>query len=430
MRKLLYQWAKVNRIIFVNAGSLVGTTAVTSALGFIYWWLAARQFAPEAVGIASATISVMKLVGNLCILGLGTLLIGELPRQPGKEASLISAALILVGAVGGCVGIVFAFAAPLLSPDFQVLKASIQDIATFAIGVSLTSITLVLDQALIGLLRGEIQLWRNALFAIIKLAALFLAGLWLSRTTGMTIYGTWALGNALSVLALAAFALKKGGWQIRTYLPEWSLLRKLGPAAIKHHILNLTLQIPSMVLPVLVTVMLSATTNAWFYISWNIASLTTIVTVALTIALYAEGAAQPGVLAHKTRVTLSLAFAASVLANAVLLFGTKQVLSVFGQSYVEQAASSLRILGLGAFPVIIRNHYLVLCRIQGRVVRATLLMMIGGLLELGLAALGAGLDGLLGLSLGWLAAVCIEAIYMSGTVYKVVRSIEPSIHAA
>ena len=57
----------------------------------------------------------MMLLGPLCVLGLGTLLIGELPRQPDKQASLISAALILVSVVGGIAGILFALIAPMLS---------------------------------------------------------------------------------------------------------------------------------------------------------------------------------------------------------------------------------------------------------------------------------------------------------------------------
>src|SRR5712692_10040805 len=168
--KKVLQWLQVNSIILVNAGSLVGTTAVTSMLGFVYWWLAARKFSPEAVGFASAAISAMTLLGTACILGLGTLLVGELPRQQGKEMSLISAALLLVGGVGGFFGIVFALVAPFVAVDFQPLRATLQDIALFAAGVSLTAITIVLDQALVGLLRGELQFWRNILFSVIKLA--------------------------------------------------------------------------------------------------------------------------------------------------------------------------------------------------------------------------------------------------------------------
>ena len=426
MRILLFHWINANRIILINAGSLICTTFITSVLGFVYWWLAARLFSPEAVGLASAAISAMLLLGTVALLGLGTLLIGELPRQRGMEASLISAALILVGGVGGCLGIVFAVVAPYLSADFQVLGADIGTIALLAAGVSLTAVTLVLDQALIGLLRGELQLWRNTLFAGVKLAALFVTGLWLSHTSGLTIYATWTVGNALSLAALAGFAVLKGKWSRRSYLPHWGLLRKLGPTALKHHALNLTLDAPVLILPVLVTVLLSATTNAWFYVSWNIASIANIISVALTTTLYAVSSAQPTLLARKIRVTLSLAFLASALTSCVLLPGTTQVLGLFGHSYAQQAAWSLRILALESFPFIIKNHYIAVCRIQGRVALAARVTIATGLLELGGSALGAYLGGLTGLSLGWFAAVCIEAVFMFRTVYRAARSIDTS----
>ncbi len=421
MRTSLYQWAKANSVIFVNAGSLIGTTGVTSVLGFAYWWLAARQFLPEVVGIASATISAMTLLGTFCTSGLGTLLMGELPRQSGKEVSLISAVLILVCGVGGCLGIMFAVTSPFLSPDFQTLRASFENIALFAVGVSFTAITLILDQALVGLLQGNLQLWRNALFAAAKLLALFGTSLWLQHVTGLTIYTTWTVGNAFSLLALIGYVVFKKGGSRRVNTPQWSLLRKLGPAALQHHVLNLTLQAPDLILPILVTILLSATANAWFYVSLRIASIALVVPVALTTVLYAASSAQPATLARKMRLTLSLAFAVSVLANVVLLLGTKQLLGLFGQSYAEQAAWSLRILGLGTFPVIIRNHYVAVYRIQGRIAHALPSMIVSGLLELGGAAIGTRLGGLTGLSLGWLAPQCIVAIFMCPTIYKAVR---------
>jgi O-antigen/teichoic acid export membrane protein len=406
--------------MLVNAGSLVGTTTVTSVLGFAYWWLAARRFPPAVVGFGSAAISAMTLIGTGCILGLGTLLVGELPRQKGKEMSLISAALILVGGVGSFFGVAFALVAPFVSADFQPLRATVQDVLLFAVGVGLTAITIVLDQALIGLLRGELQLWRNIFFSVVKLVALFGAGLWLLHNVGMIIYATWAGANALSLAVLTGIAVSKGGWSIRDYLPEWGLLRKLGPAALQHHMLNLIMRVPTLTLPVLVTVLLSATMNAWFYVSFMIANFVFSVPVALTIVLYATNSAQPSELARKTRLTLGLSVAATVLASVVLLFGTQYVLSLFGHTYAEQAAWSLRILALGAFPLIIKNHYIGICRIYGRLMRAMLPIATGSLLELGIASLGARIGGLSGLSLGWILALSMELVFMAPTVYKVV----------
>lgn len=413
--------------MFVNAGSLVGTTAVTSVLGFAYWWLAARTFPPATVGFASAAISAMMLLGTICILGLGTLLIGELPRQPGKEASLISAALIAVGAVGGGIGVLFAFAAPFLSTNLQALRVSIQDIVLFAVGVSLTAITLVLDQALIGLFRGEIQLWRNTLFAVSKLVALFVTSLWLSHAVGLTIYTTWIIGNVLSLAALVGFAVPRVRWTIKHYLPRWELLWKLGGIALRHHMLNLILQVPTLAFPVLVTILLSVTVNAWFYVSWTISSFVSAVPFALATVLYATNSAQPATLAYKTRTTLALSLATCVLANCLLQFGSKQVLGLFGHSYAEQASWSLRILSLGAFPLVIKNHYVALCRIRDRMGRAILPLAMGACLELAMAAFGAHLGGLSGLSLGWLTAVSIEATCMFYPLYKTVRVLDTSV---
>lgn len=424
MKTLLYRWIKTNSAILVNAGSLIATTGVNAVLGFVYWWLVARQFLPEAVGLASAAVSAMTLLGTVSILGLGTLLLGELPRQPGKEASLISAALILVGGVGACSGILFAIIAPFISADFQVLRASIQNIALFATGVGLTAITLVLDQALIGLLRGPLQFWRNALFALTKLVALFAAALWLSHTMGLTIYATWAGGNAFSLAALAAFIVLKGKGSLRSYVPHWALLRKLKLAALQHHLLNLLLQAPPLILPVLVTVMLSARMNAWFYISWTIAAFVSFIPVALGTVLYAIGSAQPDVLAYKARMTLSLGVVACIVAYAVVLPAAPQILSLFGHAYQEQSSWSLRILALAAFPLIIKTHYLTIHRIHSRIAHTLLPIATAGLLELALPALGARLGGLSGLSLGLIATLCIEAVYMSPTVYRTVRSMD------
>ncbi|MBV8823161.1 MAG: hypothetical protein JO123_10265, partial [Ktedonobacteraceae bacterium] len=265
MNTLLHEWIKKNSVMLINAGSLIGTTVVTGAFGFAYWWVAARQYPPHAVGLASAAISAMTLLGAICILGLGTLLIGELPRHPGKEASLISAALILVGGVGACGGIIFMLVVPLVSTAFLPFSANIGSMLLFAAGVSLTAIINVLDAALIGLLQGTLQFWRNALFAAAKLVVLVLAGFWLMKV-GEIIYGTWVLGIVLSLVPLAGIAVFKVGRS--SLLPNWTLLRKLRSTALEHHALNLILQFPVTALPVLVTVLLSATTNAWFYVSW------------------------------------------------------------------------------------------------------------------------------------------------------------------
>ncbi len=414
--------------MLVNAGSLVGTTLVTGALGFAYWWVADRQFHPADVGLASASISAMMLLGALCVLGMGTLLIGELPRQPGKEASLISAALILVGTVGGLVGILFALVAPFTSADFQPLRANIGNILIFAGGVSLTAITIVLDQSLIGLLYGELQFWRNTIFAAAKLVVLFALAIWLhSYVRGVTIYATWAVGSVVSLLPLVGFFLIKKRSVLRHALPDWSLLQKLRSSALQHHMLNLILQVPTTTLPVLVTILLSATTNAWFYTTWMLLGFVSIASYSLSTVLYAINSAQNEEFARKLRLTLGLALITCFTAAVVLEIGASQILGLFGHIYAERATSILRILILGEFPIIIKHHYIAVRRIGKRLTRAMLPVAFGGLLELVAATVGAHLGALSGLSIGWAVAVYIEAMFMAPAVYKAARFKFPNV---
>jgi len=94
------------------------------------------------------------------------------------------------------------------------------------------------------------------------------------------------------------------------------------------------------------------------------------------------------------------------------------VLHLFGPAYALHAGATLRILVLAVFPIIIKDHYVGVCRIERRLGQAVALVAGGAVLELAGAAVGAHLGGLAGLSVGWVAMMCIEALIMAPTVYR------------
>jgi O-antigen/teichoic acid export membrane protein len=417
-RTSFYKWIKTNSALLVNAASLVSTTAVTSVLGFAYWWIAARFLRTEVVGLASAAISAMSLLGMICTLGLGTLLIGELSRQPGRAFSLISGALLLVLGVGTIVGAFFALAAPQISSELPDLSDSAGIVAFFALSVGLTAVTLVLDQALIGLMRGPLQLERNTWFALTKMIALLLVCLLLRRKGWFALFATWVIGSIISLVRLGIHVLRtKLNWS-REDLPQWSLLRKLGPSALQHYAMNMILQVPDMTLPLLVTAIVSASANAGFYIASMLANFVFVGSNALTTVLYATTSAEPEELVRRSRMTIGIALLVCCAANVVLFFGARPLLLVFGHHYAEDATWSLRLLGLAAFPLIIKSHYTALCRIEQRILPALLPLTLSCVVEIIAAALGAQWDGLVGLSLGWLLILLVEASFMFRPVYN------------
>ncbi len=419
----IVQWVKNNRVILSNAASLVGTTGATSVLGFVYWWIAARQFSPAAVGLASAAISATTLLGTIGMLGLGTLLMGELSRHPDKKGALLVTALAAAGIAGLVLGLGFAVFAPLGSAEFGPLAENFGTIALFSVGVTFTALTLVLDQALIGLLLGVLQFWRNVLFALVKLIILVGFGFWLTDKTGLSIFATWQVGTLTSLLALLGYATWKKKLRKEVLRPQLSLLRQISRAALGHHLLNLALLIPILLLPVLVTVLLSATTNAHFYVAWMIANFIFIGPASLSMVLYAVGAADSALLARKLRFTLKIALVLAVLAQIALLPSAGLILSFFGRVYVEQSQLSLHIVALAVFPLIIKDHYVAICRIKGHMQSGIIWVSLGCLLELGGATLGAILTASLpGLALGWVLGLCLEAAFMVYKVYRTARN--------
>lgn len=418
-----------NLSLLTSASSLIGTTAVTSILGFAYWWLAARQFPAQAVGLASASISAMLLLGTLGALGFGTLLIRELPRRRDQAFPFVLAALTVTAAAGAVLGGAFACIVPLLSTEFAPLSASPWAVILFAVGVGLTSATIVLDQALLGILRGGKQFWRNALFSATKLLALAAIGFWSADRQALAIYATWILGNALSLAWIAVGTLSaRRNW--RAYVPRVRVLWSFRRSALGHHLLNLALQGTSFATPLIVTALVSATANAYFYAAWMMAGFVYAGPMALAVSLYAVGSNAPEAIAQRMRFTFGLALLGGIAANVVVFVATDPLLRLFGADYAENAGTALRLLGLGVFPIIVKDNYVTLRRIEGRVRGAAGLVAIGGLLELGCAAIGAALDGVQGVALGLLIGLCLEALLFLPTLYRFLRLRQPSATVA
>ena len=415
MREKLDVWLRANLTILSNTSSLIGSTVVTSGLGFVYWWAAARLFPQESVGLASAGVSAMMLLGAVSVLGLGTLLITELPRQPQLAGSLISASLLTVGAVATGLGFAFTLLAPLISPELSPFSHSFFGAATYAVGVGVTAVTLVLDNALIGLLLGGLQFWRNLAFAVLKLAVLVGIG-FLSAQTGVGIYASWVAGNVASLLVLAVLVGATGHRLLHP--PQWRVLSRLGVPALKHHALNLAVQAPSLVLPLLVVAILSTDKNASFYTAWLLVSFSFMIPSHLSRVLHAVSAADASALAGKLRTTLQLSFYVGVLSCVFFLLTAHPLLSLFGEGYADQASSTLRVLALGVFANTIKSHYMTIARVEGRITVAAVVMAVAGALEVAAAAVGATVGGLMGLSIGLTAAFYVEALFLLPTVAR------------
>lgn len=410
--------AGMARVIIGNATSLIASTGLTSGLGAIFWLVAAHGYSPAAVGLAGAAVSAMTLLGTLATLGFGTALIGELPRRRADVRPLVTSSMVAAGLVGAVIGAGFALVAPYASASFGPLSSNAGIVGVFAGGVAITAMALVFDGATIGLLRSRLQLRRNAVFAVGKLLILVAAVLIIATRGGIVIFIVWALGTLLSLALLLVPMLRHPRRHSpSTYRPRVAFVRSLWRSAFGHHAYNLAFTVPSFALPLIVVGILSVTANAGFYVAFMIAGFTYVIPNALTKVLFAVGSLEPEALAARIRLTLGLSLAACLIAIVVLLVGAPLILGLFGHRYAT-ATGTLRTLSLAALPMIVKTHFLAVTRIQQRVLRSMPIVWGGALLEIGLGVVGAATLGVLGVALGWLAAVGLEAIVMGKTVHR------------
>lgn len=399
------------------SGSVAGTLAVTAALGFPFWWVAAKLYPPSAVGIASAAISAMVLLGNVGGSGIGSVIVRELPRVRGAERALLQRALFAGGLVGAAVGLLFAILAPLAGGQFGALAVPFAA-AAFVAGVSLTAISIVTDQAFIALLRGGLQFGRNLLFALLKIALLVPFGLLLANGW-LGIYVAWAASLACSIGLLFLFAVVRRVWPAPG--PDARLdAGALGASAVAHLGLNLALQVPTLGMPILVTAIAGPEVNAAFYVAWLIATAAGMIPLALSSTLYAIGSRAPAALPRQVRLTLALSAVAAVGATVVLAVVGSPILGIFGPHYVA-GAGALTIFAAATIPTIVKNHFQVLRRLEGRVAQAFVACALGAVAELIAAAIGLDRGGLVGLGIAWLATLVVEAILLSPIVWRVLR---------
>jgi GT2 family glycosyltransferase/O-antigen/teichoic acid export membrane protein len=405
--------------MFSNASAMVGSSALNSVLGFVYWWLAARLYADQSavVGFTTALVPLMIGLASLAMLGLGNTLIGELPKMHQARGRLIAAALITSGLTGALIGLLAIMIIPLINKEFVPLRDNLPLGLMFVCGVALTTIGSILDEALIGLLRGKLQLWRNALFAGLKLVLLLTLSISSLRTAGGSngLFGTWVLGLG-AAFVLLALAMRTQGLHVLPK-PDFSSLWKTRKTALGHHAINVAYLGTGNIMPVIVTGMLGASANASFYVAWMLTGFGFFVPLALATVLHAMNAADKHALAIRLRSSLGIS---SLIVSAyalVLVFGAHLILGIFGEQYVLKAETSLQILAFAILPVVVKTHYMTLGRIQNQLVRIAQYAAVGTVLELTLAVIGARLDGMTGLCLGYVIALYLEAAYAGRSVY-------------
>ena len=402
-----------------NAASLYGTTIVTNALGFFYWFIAARLVSAEAVGIASAIQSAAQLLSVVCVVGLSTLLISELSHDKSQARNLMLSASVFSFGIACIATVIVSLVIRVFKTNLTLGVESVLAISIFVVLAALTTVLAILDDACIGLLRGDLQLTRNAVFAISKLALLpVLIILWKARY-GEEMVAAWAIGLVISLIVLTfrlSSATKGQVWRvdIKGLLAKRHLM-------VSHHWLNISNLAPRLVLPIVVTTVVGAEENAGFTAALLIIGFINIIPSLLSTVLFALARGDEAALRREVKNNMRISLFLAIVTPPTFILLSHFALGLFGEKYVA-ASSALAILSFTTYPAAIKSHYVAIYRVRGLMNRAALSTTLGAALEVGFAVIGGVIHGVSGVALGYLIACCIEAFIFGPTVWSVVHN--------
>ena len=401
-----------------NSVYIMGTTVVTSVLGYLYWVVAARTYSAHSVGLAAALISVAMLASIVSSIGLGSTLVQILPRRPqGAARSLVLSAGSVLGAIAALAGTALALlAVPTFSSELAVVDRGVVYAGAFSGAVLLTTFSMLLDYVFVAERAAGNMLARNVLFSAVKIPLLVVPFLVAAEALG--ILSSWVLASGVAAVGGVLLLLRLN----RGYRPAVTGLtaemRAIAPAFAGHHLINVGGLLPMYVLPMLVAVRLSPTANAYFYATWMAGGLFFMVSSGVASALFAEASHARNELARAVRSSALIIAALIVPPMLLFLVAGERIMGLFGPSYSEHAFPLLALLVASAVPEAVVSVFVSVLRVQRR-------FRFAALLTLGIAAIVLALTwvllpalGIAGAGWAWLAAQITGTAIVFGEVTR------------
>ncbi len=392
---------KLGDPLYRNAFFLMLNSALGGGFGFAFWLLVVQFYPSTAVGVSVSLLALAGLIGALSSLGFGQALIRFLPsaKEDTNDRINTSITLALVTAVG--VGLIFLASIEVWSPSLAFVKDNLAYGLMFVAFAAAFALTPILESSFLAARRASYVLHRSLIYNGLRLAILVAV---VSSLGAFGIFFSVGAALLLAFLVGLIFLLPRLYKGFRA-APSLRLdgVRDMITYSSGNHAANLLSALPRGLLPIMVLAGLSASSSAYFYIAWMIASFLFVIPGASAVSAFIEGS-QPGNHLRATTVR-SLRFGLILVAPGVvfLLLGGHLVLGLFGVEYSAQGTELLRILALSSFFVAINSIFFTYLRVHKKIGELILLSAALGIGTLVASYFLLGGFGLLGLGIAFLS---------------------------
>jgi O-antigen/teichoic acid export membrane protein len=399
--------------LYRNGYALVANTAVTAAVGAVYWIIAARRYSAGDVGINAAMISSMVFLAKVAQVNMANALNRFVPSAHSATPRLIRGAYLAAVCFAALAGSVFVIGIPWWTPDLQIIRSSTAMAVWFVAAVMVWAVFVLQDAALTGLRRATWVLAENSIYGAAKLGLLVSLAV---VAPGLGIFLSWTLPLVLLILPINVLIFGRAvPDHVATTGEDRSEVDGKGFArfAVADFFASFGWVGTVNLLPVIVLALEGPEANAHFFLAWTIAVTLFSIGRNTGMSLVTEGAHEPQRLWSYGRKVFVQTTWLVVPISVVLIVFAPQVLGVFGTEYSRESSATLRLLAAAALPQTVIFLYASVVRVQRRMRALTILHLTHGVAMLALSVFLVDLVGIEGV--GWaglVTAVVIAAVLL------------------
>ncbi len=394
--------------------ALILSSGITSGLGLLFWLLAARLYETATVGLNSALLSAMTLLGTIAQLNLGNALLRFIPVAGRHTRTLVALSYIVAIATAAAAGAVFALGASWWAPELAAAFGRSELLVFFVVSTPIWTMFVMQDYVLPAIKRAAVVPVENLVFSVLKL--LFLAGAAvLGIWSGIAV--SWLAATVVTVVAVSVWLMrvlprpaKEAGPAARAASPPAVTVRDVASFVRADYAGVVFLLAAVFGLPLVVLARLGAEAAAVYGVVWQIAYAFYLVVNGMGQSLVAHAAAEPEKLEAARRAMVGKALL--LLVPTVLLCAAlaHPVLSLFGAHYADEGSLLLVLLALSAIPNVVNWSMVWAARVRrdGRILfglpaAITIAVITGSWLLMPTM-------GVIGTGVAWLAAQSVAAV--------------------
>jgi O-antigen/teichoic acid export membrane protein len=376
---------------------MVGT-GITSAVGFVFWAVAAHAYSPRIVGLSSALIAGMAGISGICTLGLEAVLVRYLPTAGSSARSLIIKSYGVTVAFSLALSLTAALASASWSPKLRFLAAQPGWFIGFALATAAWTVFTLQDSVLTGLRSAHWVAVENSTYSVVKLVLLVALAGSLPRAGPFV---AWTAPVGLGVFAVTALVFRGLLPRHADGQPLPFDRRTLVRVAAGNYGGTLCAVAGSLLLPVLVAYETNLAQTAFFYLPWTITAMLRLIALNMMISLTVEGAIAEQSLTQLTRRAFVHTMRLVLPLVAVCALAAPWVLSVFGPRYAHAGAELLRFLAIGSLPNVVVSMGMAVARVRHRAGTILAIQAAEGVVTVGISIVLLPVIGINGVGLAW-----------------------------